>query len=217
MAPCKPRSVVTGRGFFLRLVSALGISKKPRYADGMQLLLLDRDGVINHDSENYIRSLADWRPIDGSVEAIARASQNGFRVAVVTNQSGLARGYFDEATLAEIHNELRQRVAALGGTISDIIYCPHGPDDGCDCRKPAPGMVLELLSRFNSGAENAVMVGDSLRDLQAADRAGVQPILVRTGNGEKTAAVGQLPAKTKVFADLAAVVDDLLAKQRAVQ
>lgn len=176
----------------------------------MPLLLLDRDGVINHDSENYIRSLADWRPIEGSYEAIARASKAGFDVVVVTNQSGLARGYFDSATLEKIHHELRQRVSDLGGRIDAIAYCPHGPDDGCDCRKPAAGMLIEALARFKTSPEDSVLVGDSLRDLQAAERAGVRPVLVRTGNGEKTIEHGELPAGTTVYADLSAAIDSLI-------
>lgn len=177
----------------------------------MPLLLLDRDGVINHDSENYIRSLDDWRPIDGSLEAIARASQAGYQVAIVTNQSGLARGYFSLQTLNEIHAELRGRVAQLGGKIDAIAFCPHGPDDGCSCRKPSPGMVLELLSKLKTAPENAVMVGDSLRDLQAAAAAGVKPLLVRTGNGEKTLGNADLLINTSVYDDLSEVVDRLLA------
>ena len=179
----------------------------------MPLLLLDRDGVINHDSENYIRSLTDWRPIDGSYEAIARASKAGFDVVVVTNQSGLARGYFDQATLEQIHHELRQRVSDFGGRIDAIAYCPHGPDDGCDCRKPAAGMLIEALARFKTSPDDAVLIGDSLRDLQAAERAGVRPVLVRTGNGEKTIMNAGLPAGTTIYANLSAAIDNLLAAQ----
>ena len=174
----------------------------------MPLLILDRDGVINHDSSNYIRSLNDWKPIEGSLEAIAKASNAGWTVAIATNQSGLARGYFNQATLGQIHQRLRDQVAALGGHIDAIAYCPHGPDDGCDCRKPAPGMLNDLMHSF--GESDAYFVGDSLRDLQAAERADVKPILVLTGNGNKTAQHADMPAAVDSYPNLASAVDAIL-------
>jgi D-glycero-D-manno-heptose 1,7-bisphosphate phosphatase len=151
-----------------------------------RLVILDRDGVINQDSDDYIKSLDDWVPIPGSLEAIARLSHSGFRVAVATNQSGLARGLFRLDTLNAIHQRLCERVSALGGRIEMIAFCPHGPDDGCDCRKPRPGLLLEIAERFGVELANVPFIGDSFGDIQAARAAGAQPWLVRSGKGERT-------------------------------
>ena len=172
----------------------------------MKLLILDRDGVINYDSDAYIKSLEEWIPLPGAVEAIARLSQAGWTVAVATNQSGLARGYYDLATLDAMHTRLRELVAEQGGEVGLIVHCPHGPDDGCACRKPKPGMLLEIASRFNVDLADVPVVGDSLRDLQAADAAGAQPVLVRTGKGTRTEADPALPRGARIYDNLAAMV-----------
>lgn len=175
----------------------------------MKLVVLDRDGTINHDSDQYIKSPAEWRPIKGSLEAIARLTQAGFRVVVATNQSGLARGLFDMAALNAIHDVLQRAVLQAGGRIDAIFFCPHAEESGCECRKPRPGMLLEIGKRLNVSLDGVPMVGDSLRDLQAAAAAGARPVLVLTGKGKKTHAAGGLPAGTEVYADLAAVAAQL--------
>ena len=175
----------------------------------MKLVILDRDGVINHDSSAYIKSPEEWRPIKGSLEAIARLRKAGFRVVVATNQAGLGRGLFDMSTLAAIHERMSDAVAAAGGHLDAIFFCPHAAEADCACRKPRPGMLLEILQRFGVEASKVTMVGDSLRDLQAAHAAGCQSILVRTGNGEKTLKAGGMPEHTLVMADLAAAAAHL--------
>lgn len=175
----------------------------------MSLIILDRDGVINHDSDDFIKSPAEWEPIEGSLEAIARLNHAGYRVVVITNQSGIARGLLDVDTLTRIHSKMRRMLAQVGGKIESILYCPHGPDDECDCRKPKEGAFSELASRLRIDLTNIPAVGDSLRDLQAAKTAGAKPILVRTGKGERTLAQG-VPDDVAVYDDLASVVDSLL-------
>ena len=170
----------------------------------MKLVILDRDGTINHDSDQYIKSPAEWKPIKGSLEAIARLTQAGYRVVVATNQSGISRGLFDTATLIAIHEAMHRAVAQAGGRIDAIFFCPHGKDSDCECRKPKPGMLREIGLRFNVALEGVHMVGDAMRDLQAAAAAGAKPVLVLTGKGAKTLAAGDLPPGTQVFDDLAA-------------
>jgi len=177
----------------------------------MKLAILDRDGVINYDSADFIKSTDEWEALPGSLAAIARLTQAGWRVVVASNQSGLARGLFDMETLNAIHAKMRQQLAALGGQLDAIFLCPHGPDDGCDCRKPRPGMLNDILRRFDADPAQVPVVGDSLRDLQATHAAGCQPWLVLTGNGVNTQTAGSLPPETQICADLAAVVDSLLA------
>ncbi|SDU36839.1 D-alpha,beta-D-heptose 1,7-bisphosphate phosphatase [Pseudomonas pohangensis] len=176
----------------------------------MKLLILDRDGVINQDSDDYIKSLDEWIPLPGAISAIARLSQAGWTVAVATNQSGLARGYYDEATLQAMHHQLRQLVAEQGGELGLIVYCPHGPDDACSCRKPEPGMLREIAEHYRTSLKGVWFVGDSQGDLKAALAVGCQPVLVKTGKGERTLA-SPLPTNTLVFEDLAAVAAQLLA------
>jgi D-glycero-D-manno-heptose 1,7-bisphosphate phosphatase len=171
----------------------------------VKLVILDRDGTINQDSDNYIKSLAEWKPIPGSLQAIARLSQGGWRIVVATNQSGIARGLFDMAALNAIHTEMHRVVALAGGRIDAIFFCPHAADSGCECRKPKPGLLLEIASRMDVGLAEVPMVGDALRDLQAAAAAGAKPYLVLTGKGKKTRDAGGLPPGTQVFADLGAV------------
>ncbi|AYC30868.1 D-glycero-beta-D-manno-heptose 1,7-bisphosphate 7-phosphatase [Pseudomonas cavernae] len=177
-----------------------------------KLLILDRDGVINQDSDAYIKSLAEWIPVPGAIAAIARLSRAGWTVAVATNQSGLARGYYDLATLEAMHAHLRQLVAEQGGEVGLIVHCPHGPDDGCDCRKPHPGMLKQIAEHYAADLAGVWFVGDSSGDLEAALAVDCQPILVKTGKGERTLAQG-LPAGTLLFDDLAAVADHLLQQE----
>ena len=169
----------------------------------MKLVVLDRDGTINQDSDQYIKSPAEWKPIKGSLEAIARLTQSGHRVVVATNQSGIARGLFDMTTLNAIHDAMQRAVHQAGGRIDAIFFCPHASDADCDCRKPRPGMLLEIGRRMNAPLEGVPVVGDALRDLQAAAAAGARPVLVLTGKGRKTRAAGGLPPGTEVFDDLA--------------
>ncbi len=177
----------------------------------MKLVILDRDGVINEDSDDYVKSAEEFRFIPGSLEAIARLNQAGYRVAVATNQSGLARGYFDLDTLNTMHGKLRQALAALGGHIEVIAFCPHGPDDGCDCRKPEPGLLREIGERLGINLAGVPVIGDSLRDVEAARAVGASPILVRTGKGERTLTNKKGLEGVPVYADLGEAVDALLA------
>ncbi len=170
----------------------------------MKLVILDRDGTINHDSDQHIKSPAEWKPIKGSLEAIARLSHAGWRVVVATNQSGIGRGLFDMATLNAIHDSMHRAVHQAGGRIDAVFFCPHACDANCDCRKPKPGMLLEIARRMNAELQGVPMVGDSLRDLQAAAAAGAKPVLVLTGKGRKTRDAGSLPAGTAIYPDLAA-------------
>ncbi len=170
----------------------------------MKLVILDRDGTINHDSDKYIKSPAEWKPIKGSLEAIARLTQAGFRIVVATNQSGIGRGLFDMATLNAIHDTMHRAVHLAGGRIDAIFFCPHAADAGCDCRKPRPGMLKEISQRLNVSLRDVPMVGDSRKDLDVAVAAGARPVLVLTGNGKKTRDAGDLPGGTEVVPDLAA-------------
>jgi D-glycero-D-manno-heptose 1,7-bisphosphate phosphatase len=170
----------------------------------MKLVILDRDGTINEDSEDYIKSPEEWRPIKGSLEAIARLTQADYRVVVATNQSGIARGLFDTRTLFAIHDTLLRALAPHGGRIDAFFFCPHAPDARCACRKPQPGMPLEVARRFNVPLDDTYMVGDAQRDVDAAAAAGARPVLVLTGQGVRTRDAGRLPPGTRVFPDLAA-------------
>ena len=149
-------------------------------------VLLDRDGVINHDSDEFIKSPEQWLPIEGSLEAIALLNEHGYKVVVITNQSGLARGLLDAETLEKIHAKMRRMAAEKGGKIDAIYFCPHGPDDSCDCRKPKPGLLKAFADDNHVNLSGIAFIGDSLRDLQAAQAAGASPILVKTGKGRKT-------------------------------
>jgi D-glycero-D-manno-heptose 1,7-bisphosphate phosphatase len=177
----------------------------------MKLIILDRDGVINFDSAQFIKSPEEWKPIPGSLDAIARLTQWGYRVVVATNQSGIGRGLFDMDTLNAINDKMMRAVAQVGGRIEAIFFCPHAADSTCDCRKPKPGMMREIAARYNADLTGVPAVGDSLRDLDAAVAVGAQPILVLTGKGEKTRSDPKLPAHTLVFPNLASVVSDLTA------
>ena len=178
----------------------------------MKLVILDRDGVINQDSANFIKNPNEWVPLPGSLEAIALLNQHGFRVALATNQSGIARGLFDMATLNAINDKMHRALAQLGGRIDAIFYCPHAADDHCTCRKPKTGMIEDISRRFSVDLSEVYAVGDSLRDLQAFSDAGCKPILVRSGKGEETLAAGNLPPNTFIFADLNEAVQHIIAE-----
>ena len=175
----------------------------------LKLLILDRDGVINYDSDAYIKSVEEWIPLPGSIEAIAQLSKAGWTVAIATNQSGIARGYYDIATLEAMHARLRALVAEQGGEVGLVVYCPHGPDEGCDCRKPKPGMLKIISEHYKVPLAGIWFVGDSLGDLEAAKAVDSQPVLVKTGKGDKTQAKN-LPVGTLIFDDLAAVAAELI-------
>jgi len=177
----------------------------------LKLLILDRDGVINQDSDAYIKSLDEWIPIPGSIEAIAQLSKAGWTVAVATNQSGIARGYYPLSTLDAMHARLRELVAQQGGEVGLIVHCPHGPDEGCDCRKPKPGMLRTIAAHYQVDLAGVWFVGDSKGDLEAALAVDAQPILVKTGKGEKTLSKG-IPENTLIFDDLAAIARELIHK-----
>ena len=173
----------------------------------MKTIILDRDGVINVDSALYIKSPAEWKPIEGSLQAIARLNQAGYRVIVATNQSGIGRGLFDMDTLNAMHEKMHKQLAAVGGRIDAIFYCPHTADEQCGCRKPKPGMFEQVALRYGVSLQGTVAVGDSLRDLQAASTLQCKTFLVKTGKGLRTLAEksAELPPGTQVFDDLLSI------------
>lgn len=152
----------------------------------MRYVILDRDGVINEDSDDYIKSPEEWHPIPAALDAIALLSKHGFRVVVLTNQSGIARRLYSPAMLESIHDKMRAAVAEAGGEIFDIFYCPHGPEDSCECRKPKPGLFHAFADKYGVALAGVPAVGDSLRDIEAALAAGAAPMLVETGKGLRT-------------------------------
>jgi len=176
-----------------------------------KLVVLDRDGVINVDSDAFIKSPDEWVAIPGSLEAIARLNQAGYRVAIASNQSGIGRGLFDMAALNAMHEKMNRTAAAVGGRIDAVFFCPHTQEDECECRKPKPGMLQQIVERFEIDPEETPMVGDSLRDLQAGAALGFALHLVLTGKGRKTLAEGNLPPNTKVHDDLRTFALDFLA------
>lgn len=176
----------------------------------MKMIILDRDGVINQDSPEFIKSPAEWVPIPGSLEAIARLNQAGYRVIVASNQSGIARELFDMSILNAIHQKMHANAQQVGAAIDAIFFCPHAAADNCDCRKPKAGMFEEISKRFKVSLKGVPTVGDSLRDLQAGFISGCVPYLVLTGKGQKTQQTGGLPPGTQVFPDLATLVNALL-------
>ena len=181
----------------------------------MKLIILDRDGVINQDSDQFIKSPDEWKPIPGSLEAIARLNQWGWRVVVASNQSGIGRGLFGMDTLNAINEKMVKSLAQVGGRLDAIFFCPHTPEENCPCRKPKPGMLLDALRRFGANAAETPMAGDGLRDLRAAKAAGCPRHLLRSGNGAKTQADG-IPHDVLPIAvhdDLAAMVDALLGER----
>lgn len=186
----------------------------------IKLVILDRDGVINQDNGDFIRTVDAWVPIPGSIEAIADLHRAGFTVVIATNQSGLARGHFDLDDLEAMHAKLTELVESAGAELGGIFYCPHGPDDGCKCRKPLPGLIDAIEAEFNTAAVGAPFIGDTLRDLQAGAAKDCKLVLVKTGNGEQTLtqldAAGpdySLEGKTvEVFANLAAAAHSIIAE-----
>jgi len=176
----------------------------------MKLVILDRDGVINEDSPHFIKSPAEWIPIPGSLEAIARLNQAGYRVVIASNQSGIARELFDMTTLNAIHQKMHGQAQQAGADIDAIFFCPHAAIDNCDCRKPKAGMFEEISKRFKVSLKGVPTVGDSLRDLQAGFISGCVPYLVLTGKGQGTQEKGGLPPGTQVFSDLASMVTAFL-------
>jgi D-glycero-D-manno-heptose 1,7-bisphosphate phosphatase len=175
-----------------------------------KLIILDRDGVINHDSAEFIKSPDEWLPIHGSLEAIALLNQAGYTVVVATNQSGLSRKLFDMQTLNAIHQKMHDLAQSAGASIDAVFFCPHAADFNCDCRKPKPGMLREIANRYDVDLKGVPVIGDSLRDLQAGFVLGCAPHLVLTGKGESTMSAGGLPPGAKVHKDLAAAVQHLL-------
>jgi D-glycero-D-manno-heptose 1,7-bisphosphate phosphatase len=182
----------------------------------MPLLILDRDGVINQDSDDYIRCVDDWVPIPGSIKAIAELSRAGYHIAVATNQSGLSRGYFTLDDLEEIHALLCRQVEECGGTIAGIFYCPHLPEEGCSCRKPATGLLRAIEQELQQSAQGAFFVGDSMKDLQAASAYGCKPLLVKTGKGADTLASLQSGAATLDYPQVVPVYRDLAEATKAI-
>lgn len=179
----------------------------------IKLLVLDRDGVINRDSADFVKSPDEWIPLPGSIEAIASLSRAGYTVTVASNQSGIARGLFDRKALYAMHRKLRRLVGGSGGRVDRIVVCPHGPDSGCSCRKPRPGLLRRLARHYGVDMKGVPVIGDSLRDLEAARAVGARPILVLTGNGEKTRA--SLPAAfagVETYSDLAAAAAALIGR-----
>lgn len=177
----------------------------PRRPAKHRLVILDRDGVINRDSREFVKSTEEWVPLPGSIDAIAMLSRAGFTVAVASNQSGLARGLFDRRALDAMHRKLRRLVGKAGGRIDRIVVCPHGPGDGCRCRKPRAGLLERLGRHYKTSLTGVPVIGDSMRDLQAATAVDARPILVRTGNGRRTeAALDRRHPRAEVFDDLAA-------------
>ncbi len=181
-----------------------------------RLVILDRDGVINHDSDSFVKSPAEWVAIDGSIDAIVKLSAAGFTVAVATNQSGIARKLLDMPTLDAIHNKLRRLVKDAGGDIGRIVFCPHHPDDNCVCRKPAPGLFHQLSHQYGVPVTGIPMIGDSARDIAAAIAVGGRPILVLTGNGADTAALfAQRNESVETYPDLLAAADKIIGDDKA--
>jgi D-glycero-D-manno-heptose 1,7-bisphosphate phosphatase len=178
----------------------------------MKLVILDRDGVINQDSVNYIKSANEWIPIPGSLESIATLNQHGFNVVIATNQSGIGRGLFDISSMNNINEKMLKLLKKVGGHIDAIFYCPHTTKDNCNCRKPKTGMLNEISERLETNLKNVPAVGDALRDLEAYHSVGAQPILVKTGKGQETALARMYPKNTWVFNNLAEAVEQIIKK-----
>jgi D-glycero-D-manno-heptose 1,7-bisphosphate phosphatase len=180
----------------------------------MQLIILDRDGVINYDSSEFIKSPEEWLPIPGSLEAISQLTQKGFTIAIASNQSGIGRGYFSLETLAAIHQKMLTAITQQGGSIAAIAFCPHLPDDNCECRKPKPGLFYKIADELNADLSQAFVIGDSLRDLQTGWAVNAKTALVLTGNGEKTYAkhINELE-NVAIYKNLAEAAKTILEKK----
>lgn len=176
-----------------------------------KLVILDRDGVINYDSAEFIKSPREWIAIPGSLAAIAKLNHANYKVAVATNQSGIARGYFTLQDLEAIHQKMREELEKAGGSLDAIFICPHGPDDDCNCRKPKPGLILQIANHFKIDMKEIISIGDSLRDILAAKAAGCTAVLIKTGNGKMTATCSPEDLKdVLIFEDLADAVENIL-------
>lgn len=176
----------------------------------MKLIILDRDGVINRDSAAFVKTPDEWKPLPGSLEAIARLHQSGYSVVVASNQSGVGRGLFDYSALATINRKMHDAALAAGGEITAVFFCPHTEEDDCACRKPKPGLFDEIRSRFEIDLTGVPAIGDSMRDIEAATTAGAVPMLVRTGNGKKTEKLLAGASHVPVYDDLSSAVQALL-------
>lgn len=172
----------------------------------IKLIVLDRDGVINEDSPNYVRSPEEWHAIPGSLEAIAKLNNHGYKVVVATNQSGVGRGYYSLETLDEIHNKMLKELQNAGGKIDHIFFCPHTPEDNCECRKPKPGLLLQAANKFDVDPSEMVMIGDSTRDILSAKNCGAKSIFVKTGY-KKEDLIEAEKNKIPAFASLAEAAD----------
>ncbi|THB65017.1 MAG: D-glycero-beta-D-manno-heptose 1,7-bisphosphate 7-phosphatase [Gammaproteobacteria bacterium] len=170
-----------------------------------KIIILDRDGVINEDSDDYIRSPKEWQPIPGSIEAIAKLCRSSYKVFVFTNQSGIARGYFDLQTLEQMHHKMTTLVEKAGGKIEKIYFCPHSPADNCNCRKPKTGMLEQLQQENGIDLQKTIVVGDSIKDIDAAIRVGATPFMVMTGKGHRFSQNEIDQRAPKVFKDLAEI------------
>jgi D-glycero-D-manno-heptose 1,7-bisphosphate phosphatase len=177
----------------------------------MKIVILDRDGVINHDSHEYIKNPDEWIPLDKSLSAIADLTKAGFQVMIATNQSGVGRGYYNLETLAKIHEKLHREVQAVGGRVTEIFFCPHHPDERCNCRKPQPGLLFQIRDKYGLDLSKTYFIGDSIVDIRAAKAAGCIPGLVLTGNGTQTLAKYSEAKQVKQFKDLAEVASFLIA------
>jgi len=176
-------------------------------------ILLDRDGVINFDSDDYIKSAEEWNPIPQSLEAIALLYNHDYKIIVITNQSGLGRGLYDEAALDDMHNKMIRLAKEQGGEIESIYFCPHIPEDNCECRKPKPGMLKQFAREKNRSLADIYFVGDKLADIQAAEAAGAKPILVKTGKG-KTTLINNPRIKHPIFENLYDAAKDIVSKEK---
>jgi len=175
----------------------------------MKLIILDRDGVINEDSDNYIKSAEEWMPIPGSLEAIGQLKSLGYTIAVASNQSGVGRGYYDLSTLLCMHEKMQSLAKQHGGTIDHIVFCPHTPDDHCQCRKPLPGMIYQIAAHFKHDLKDTIFIGDSLGDYHAALAANIDFALVRTGKGNRTLTKHSFPLDIEIYENLYQFVEQL--------
>jgi len=185
----------------------------------MKLVILDRDGTVNVDSPDYVKSPDEWTPLPGALEAIARLNHAGWHVVIATNQSGLGRGLFDVSTLNEMHVKMHLLLAEVGGRVDAVFYCPHAPEAGCHCRKPAPGLYEQIGERYGIDLRGVPVVGDTVKDVHGAMAAGCEPHLVLTGKGavyQGRALPDNFPAETRVHADLAAFADFLISRETTV-
>src|SRR3990167_5219043 len=180
----------------------------------MPFIILDRDGVINFDSDLYIKTPDEWRPIPGSLEAVAELNRAGFHVVVATNQSGIARGLYDIHTLDEIHEKIMRELAALGGYIEEIFFCPHHPDEGCLCRKPKPGLLFKIQEKYTINLPDTYLIGDSMADMFAALAAGCKPLLILSEKGKKAREIYPELTHFPAFANLAEAADYVITIQR---